>query len=217
MYCMGCGKPTNNSKGYCDKCLNETNDIFIDDSFDNSGLRNQEPLFNDSGDTQILDRPNGESNREGQVVREEVNLNKANSFNSNNMNSQFNNEQNRQENSYANEGYNNAPRGNNFQSQGQCKYCVSCGSQLHIMAKQCPQCGVEAGPLNEENGMLFGAIGCCIPVVGWILYFIWRDTKPKTAKKAMIGAIINIIAIILLYIFFFGTLFAWILGGGYYY
>ncbi|MGL5576560.1 MAG: hypothetical protein ACRDCW_13565 [Sarcina sp.] len=211
MYCMVCGKPTNNSNGYCDECLNETNDIFIDENLEN---KNQEPLFKDFDEPQIMEESNEEK-----VERQEINLNKYDDTNVNYRNDdQVIQSSVRQENNYNNQGYNNQGY-NNFQNQEnvRCKYCVACGSQLHFMAKQCPKCSTEAGPLDEENGLVFGAIGCCVPVVGWILYFIWRDTKPKTAKNAMIGAILNVVLIILLYgILIFGVM-ATILGEGYYY
>lgn len=39
-----------------------------------------------------------------------------------------------------------------------------------------------------------GTLGCCIPVVGLILFLVWKDQKPKTAKAAGVGALVSVIA-----------------------
>ena len=45
-----------------------------------------------------------------------------------------------------------------------------------------------------------GFLGCCIPVVGLVLFLVWRDEKPKTAKAAGIGALVSVILTILIYV-----------------
>ncbi|MGL4655280.1 MAG: hypothetical protein ACRCWM_05265 [Sarcina sp.] len=250
MYCMGCGKPINNSNGYCDKCLNENNDIFIDDEL---GRKNQEPLFNDysptqildSSDTQILDRPSIDNDLKDNMINKNnqdfienqpkrVNMNKReervnapienNNYNQmndqrrpvENYSNEMNNNQRRQESNY-NNGMNGGYRNNNFSNHGECKYCVACGSQLHVMAKQCPQCGTEAGPLEDNGNMGLAIAGCCIPIVGWILYFVWKDTKLKSAKQGLIGALIGTVGITLFYIIYMIVIGSMIFGGSYYY
>ena len=47
---------------------------------------------------------------------------------------------------------------------------------------------------DDEGGFLWGALGCCVPIVGLILFLAWQDTKPKTAKAAGKGALISVIA-----------------------
>ncbi len=39
----------------------------------------------------------------------------------------------------------------------------------------------------------WGILGCCFPIVGLILFLVWRDTKPKSAKSAGIGALAAVI------------------------
>ncbi len=53
---------------------------------------------------------------------------------------------------------------------------------------------------NDNGGFLWGLLGCCIPVVGLILFLVWKDTKPKTAKAAGIGAIVGVVIGILIYV-----------------
>lgn len=101
-------------------------------------------------------------------------------------------------------------------------YCKNCGQKLEDTAKWCPSCGekqvvdVVEEPLpdlyaeppaapqppkvdfneeipEEKGGFLWGLLGCCIPLVGLILFLVWRDSKPKTAKSAGIGAIVGVV------------------------
>ncbi len=54
---------------------------------------------------------------------------------------------------------------------------------------------------SEDSGSIgWGFLGCCIPLVGLILFLVWKDTKPLSAKKAGIGAIIGVVVCILMYI-----------------
>ena len=53
---------------------------------------------------------------------------------------------------------------------------------------------------NDKGGFLWGLLGCCIPIVGLILFLVWREQKPKTAKAAGIGALVCIILAVIYYI-----------------
>ena len=54
---------------------------------------------------------------------------------------------------------------------------------------------------NDDSGSaLWSLLGCCIPIVGLVLFLVWKDTKPLTAKKAGIGAIIGVALVIVYYI-----------------
>ena len=53
---------------------------------------------------------------------------------------------------------------------------------------------------NDNGGFLWGLLGCCIPIVGLVLFLVWKDTKPKTAKAAGIGALVSVILIVIWYI-----------------
>lgn len=52
----------------------------------------------------------------------------------------------------------------------------------------------------DNGGFLWGLLGCCIPIVGLVLFLVWKDSKPKTAKAAGIGALVSVILGILYYI-----------------
>ena len=57
--------------------------------------------------------------------------------------------------------------------------------------------------LVDNGGFLWGLLGCCIPIVGLILFLVWKDTKPKTAKAAGIGALVSVILAVIYYIVMF--------------
>lgn len=56
---------------------------------------------------------------------------------------------------------------------------------------------------NDNGGFLWGLLGCCIPVVGLILFLVWKDQKPKTAKAAGIGALVSVILWVIFYVIYF--------------
>lgn len=82
-------------------------------------------------------------------------------------------------------------------------FCKNCGQQIDDKAVICPSCGVAqtTTPAVVDNGGFgWGVLGCCIPIVGLILFLIWKDTKPKTAKAAGIGALVSVGIAVLYYI-----------------
>lgn len=57
--------------------------------------------------------------------------------------------------------------------------------------------------VNDNGGFLWGLLGCCIPIVGLILFLVWKDQKPRTAKAAGIGALISVVAAVVFYVIVF--------------
>lgn len=58
----------------------------------------------------------------------------------------------------------------------------------------------ENNNVVDNGGFLWGLLGCCIPIAGLILFLVWKDTKPKTAKAAGIGALVSVVLAIVYYI-----------------
>lgn len=82
-------------------------------------------------------------------------------------------------------------------------YCKNCGAQINDQAVICPMCGVsqETKPAVVDNGGFgWGALGFCIPIVGLVLYLVWKDTKPRTAKAAGKGALVSVILGVVWYV-----------------
>ncbi|MFV0275322.1 MAG: zinc ribbon domain-containing protein [Bacilli bacterium] len=95
-------------------------------------------------------------------------------------------------------------------------YCKNCGEQIDSNAAICIHCGVaqsnfvgnNVNPnysnVNNDSGSFgYGVLGCCFPIVGLILFLVWKDEKPKSAKAAGIGALIPTALLILYYLFIF--------------
>ncbi len=80
-------------------------------------------------------------------------------------------------------------------------YCKNCGNAIDDRAVICPACGVAQSPTVVDNGGFgWGILGCCVPIVGLILYLVWKDTKPKTAKSVGTGALVSVIAAVVYYL-----------------
>ncbi len=97
-------------------------------------------------------------------------------------------------------------------------YCTNCGTQLEEGSQHCPFCGTPVSQAaagssysysaqqtptkqsNDTGNMLYGVLGCCVPLVGLILFLVWKDTQPKDAKAAGIGALISVICVIAFYV-----------------
>lgn len=84
-------------------------------------------------------------------------------------------------------------------------FCHNCGKEIDNQAVICPHCGVQQNnPSAKDTGSIgWGVLGCCIPLVGLILFLVWKDTQPKNAKKAGLGALISVIAVVVLYVLLF--------------
>ena len=93
-------------------------------------------------------------------------------------------------------------------------FCKNCGSQINDGTMICPKCGASQNsganynysggmpPRNsyDNGGFGWGLLGCCIPLVGLILFLVWKDEKPVTAKTAGMGALISVCITVVFYI-----------------
>lgn len=74
-------------------------------------------------------------------------------------------------------------------------FCSHCGQEISDEAVICPHCGCETVRKKAEDGKSIGfaILSFFIPLVGLILYLIWKDEKPLRAKSAGKGALIGVI------------------------
>ena len=81
-------------------------------------------------------------------------------------------------------------------------YCRQCGKPISDVAVICPSCGAQQGvpPTQrpDRGGFLWGLLGFFVPIAGLILYLLWRDERPRTAKAAGIGALVSVIGQVVL-------------------
>jgi len=88
-------------------------------------------------------------------------------------------------------------------------FCKKCGKEILDEAVICPNCGCATGNTVQNNivtepdawdkGMEW--LGFFIPIVGVILYFVWKDKTPLKAKSAGRGALAGIGFVICVSIF----------------
>ena len=113
------------------------------------------------------------------------------------------------------------------------KYCNRCGAQItDDSARFCPNCGNDtmapvnvAAPREEDKpNMGFAVLGFFLPLVGLILYLVWKSETPLKAKSCIHGAIAGFITGIVLSVII--SIIAAVIvamagsyyyGGGYYY
>lgn len=104
-------------------------------------------------------------------------------------------------------------------------YCKHCGAEINDDAAFCPKCGQAQSetapqqpqqqtppnwqqppqtPAPVDSGSIgWGVLGFCIPIVGLILFLVWKDQKPRTAKMAGIGALVSVIIAVVCYVLMF--------------
>ncbi len=85
-------------------------------------------------------------------------------------------------------------------------YCTNCSNEIDEKAAICPKCGI-ATPLyledeksNDSGSIGWGVLGFFLPLVGLILFLVWKKEKPKSAKMSLIGAAISLMAIVVIII-----------------
>lgn len=57
-------------------------------------------------------------------------------------------------------------------------FCKNCGQEIDDKAVICPHCGVsqkDDSSVSDSGSIGWGFLGCCIPIVGLILFIVWRE------------------------------------------
>ena len=66
------------------------------------------------------------------------------------------------------------------------KFCKNCGKEVDDAAIICPYCGVQLeaiAPANIDSGSIgWGLLGCCIPIVGLILFLVLHGGKLRLGE-----------------------------------
>ena len=64
------------------------------------------------------------------------------------------------------------------------------GQQAYGQAQ--PVYAAPAPEVNDSGSIGWGILGFFIPIVGLVLFLVWKNTKPKCAKVAGIGALVGV-------------------------
>ena len=83
--------------------------------------------------------------------------------------------------------------------------CPQCGTNNEPGATNCKNCGVQfaknsTAKVDKPNVAINIISLCCIPILGIIMFFVWRDTQPQAAKSALVFGLIGFGLIIASYI-----------------
>ena len=82
-------------------------------------------------------------------------------------------------------------------------YCSNCGKEIDDKAVVCPQCGVATGKkVNnvDESSVGWGVLGFFFPLIGLILFLVWKRDYPLRAHSVGKGALIGFIVGLVLFI-----------------
>ena len=76
------------------------------------------------------------------------------------------------------------------------KYCTKCGSLINDEAQICVHCGcsVRSSNSNDSNSKSWWWLGFLTslfltPIIGLILWLVWRDESPMKAKQVARGTL----------------------------
>ena len=85
-------------------------------------------------------------------------------------------------------------------------YCQNCGTNIDSNAEICIHCGVNVRnfnpnsyqPENDKSNIWVNLLSlCCVPILGIVMYFVWKDKQPKAARSALLFAIIGFVIYII--------------------
>lgn len=85
-------------------------------------------------------------------------------------------------------------------------FCKNCGKEIDDKAEICPNCGVRvkgSSGAGDAPSAGFGVLGFFFPLIGLILYLVWKSDFPLKARSCGKGALIGVIvsaALAVLYI-----------------
>lgn len=90
-------------------------------------------------------------------------------------------------------------------------YCGECGKKLDKNSNFCPYCGASTASQNidginsneESVNVLLVIASFFVPVLGLVLFAVYKDTKKKTSKACGIAALVSFILNIVITIFCF--------------
>lgn len=86
------------------------------------------------------------------------------------------------------------------------KYCTHCGSEMNDDAVVCIHCGRSNVANNTEKDSDSKSWWClgfftslfCTPIIGLILWLVWREEAPMKAKQVGLGTLWSLLASVII-------------------
>lgn len=78
--------------------------------------------------------------------------------------------------------------------ENEMKFCKNCGAEVADEAVLCVKCGCSLSQTDKDdkpNGG-FAVLGFFAPIVGLILFLVWKKEYPRKAKSCGIGTLIGL-------------------------
>ena len=80
-------------------------------------------------------------------------------------------------------------------------YCNKCGKEIDYNAVICPSCGCATDKYEQKNfknesdssSAGWAVLGFLFPLIGLILYLVWKEELPLRAKSIGKGALVSVI------------------------
>jgi len=102
-------------------------------------------------------------------------------------------------------------------------FCNKCGKEVNDEAVVCIHCGCSlkedissSYPSPEGAGCFLSGLSFLIPLLGLILYLVWKDSKPQASKDCGKSALWGVIIGIVLWVISMVIFTASIANSGYY-
>lgn len=81
-------------------------------------------------------------------------------------------------------------------------YCSNCRASVNENAKFCVNCGInikQTVSIDDKPNIWINLISLFyVPILGIIVYFIWRKNRPRAAKSALMFGLLNIAITVIL-------------------
>jgi len=93
-------------------------------------------------------------------------------------------------------------------------FCSKCGKEIPDEAVVCVHCGCATSNTqtlakkDDKKSFGFALLGFFFPLIGLILYLVWKNDTPLKAKSAGKGALIGVICAVVFYILYFVLIFS---------
>lgn len=77
-------------------------------------------------------------------------------------------------------------------------FCRNCGAEIHDDAVVCVNCGIavekqKTAKADDKKSGGFAFLCFLFPVLGLVLYLVWKEDYPLKAKSCAKGAIIGVV------------------------